>query len=285
MLDSSLILKLLKDKLIAKGRSDTTIKIYLFFVKKFLSFVNHPPPYSENDLVSFFAKLKEEGASERGRAYEQNSLRMVYRVMKRFFELMGWTWPFSKEDMPKLVEKPQPYVTFEDWKKMLNLARKNPVHTAMLWILWVTGCRREQLCRLLKKDFDPKSGKLTVPAMKGGQPVEWILPKPAVDAILQVISFKPHSPYLIPGKKGMIHPSTVTRVVDHYLKKAGIKARGAHSLRRGRATFLFKELGMRERELQAVMGWKTPTMPHKYIQLISEEERKRIYEKDPIYRL
>ena len=42
---------------------------------------------------------------------------------------------------------------------------------------------------------------------------------------------------------------------------------GWHSLRRGLTTWLY-EAGMREKEIQDLMGWKSPEMPGRYIKLV-----------------
>ncbi|MEM3978784.1 MAG: tyrosine-type recombinase/integrase [Fervidicoccaceae archaeon] len=279
------IIRLFEYKLVSKGRSPSTIKTYLFFVKKFLDFIKKPPPYTQSDLELFFAKLRKDGTSEAKNPYDPVSLRLAYAAMKRFFQLMGWSWPFSSSDTPRLKDKAQPFYTFEDFQKMVRLAQKNPVHEAILWILWLTGCRRSQLCDIKVSDVNLKDGMIAIPGMKGGEPTVWRLPDHVVKLLNLVIGRRDPNSYLFKGKKGKIHPDTITWLVNHYAKKAGIEPKGAHGLRRGRATFLYKELGMRERELQSALGWKTPTMPHKYIQLVSQETRRIIYEKDPSYRI
>ena len=58
---------------------------------------------------------------------------------------------------------------------------------------------------------------------------------------------------------------------------------GLHAIRRGVATWLFNA-GMRERELQDVGRWKSPSMPAVYVQLVPGQVDREVQKKHPMWR-
>ena len=69
------------------------------------------------------------------------------------------------------------------------------------------------------------------------------------------------------------------------LKKLGIyrKGLGWHSLRRSTTTILHKA-GLSEKELQTLGRWKSPTMPHTYILLSTEEVEEKARQVNPLFK-
>ena len=66
------------------------------------------------------------------------------------------------------------------------------------------------------------------------------------------------------------------------LHRAGMyrKGLGWHAIRRGYVTWLHRR-GVSETELTKLVGWKTPTMVHHYIQIDREETEHKVREVHP----
>lgn len=260
------------DRLRARDRSEQTILRYQYFCRDFQSVCGVKASYGAGDVDKYLACLRE-------RKLSQNYLKFAYYCLQSLYSFAEWKFPFKRGEMRWRTESPNKFYTFEEMMKVIAAARDSERDQAILWILWVTGCRRGDIVELRRRDHDFKKGEIRIPNVKAGRPVQWKLPG-NVNVLLEKLVGKE---WLFSEGDKKLHPNTINAIVERWSVRAGVESKGPHSIRRGRSTYLFSKLGMREREVQEAMGWQTPQMVMRYIKLLPGEAHNKIVEKDPLY--
>lgn len=118
--------------------------------------------------------------------------------------------------------------------------------------------------------IDYSSPHLVVRTAKGGDRRVRTLDDDTITALNSYLAVrKSKDPHLFVSEQGITF--SVTTLGNRFRKIARAsgfdKHIGLHAMRRGVTTWLF-QAGMRERELQELMGWKSITMPSQYVQLV-----------------
>ena len=222
------------------------------------------------------------------RKYEQKSgtyRRWIMYILKSLFENAKVEWPFVKRELPKLSKPSQPYLRVEDAEKLLAVAKKSSLlDYALVRLDAVTGARRKELASALLEDY--VRPHIRIRTAKGGEERVRTLDDvtcAALDAYLKKRRSK--SPALFVSSQGTpLTTQTLSTRFKALAKSAGFKkGTGWHSIRRGVTTWLF-EGGMRERELQEALGWKSAVMPGKYVQLVAGNVEKQVIATHPFFK-
>lgn len=136
-------------------RPETSILTYTNIAKKFATFLQEDRLPTDSDFRRYFIARRKEEVGER-------TLRKEFYALKRFAEVSDWNWPFKKEDVPYFEDEGvQPAQTPENIKKMI--AVKDALTKEECFYLAVAttfGCRRIELTRMRKRDYD--SGKIAL---------------------------------------------------------------------------------------------------------------------------
>jgi len=185
-----------------EGKSPQTVRMYTYYVERFLKDVKNP---NYRSALRFLAKLKKEG-------YSNKSLNLVVQALKSYFRFEGLDEDAEKLKSPKVPRSLPKSLTREDVKRLLNALRVSEV------------------CNLKIKDIDFNRGVLTVKGGKGAKdrivPLSGSLLK-EIDEYLE--TRKDGSEYLFVEirreKKDKISPKTVW----YLLKKYGNKANVTHA--------------------------------------------------------
>ena len=113
---------------------------------------------------------------------------------------------------------------------------------ALVLVLYYTGARVDMVRRATRKQYDPKTGRLTMVVSKGGAPMDWDLPEDCQAAIKASWKFQRRSPrhlYLCrePGS---------TSVLRRFAKLAGLDGivKGFHIFRKTSATHIAAKHGI-----------------------------------------
>ena len=222
------------------------------------------------------------------RKYESKSgtyRRWIMYILKSLFENAKVEWPFAKREIPKLSKPFQPYLKVEDAEKLLVIAKESSLlDYALIRVDAVTGARRRELANVLLEDYTRPH--IRIRTAKGGEERVRTLDAGtcnALDAYIKKRRSKSLALFVSPQGT----PLTTQTLSIHFkalAKSAGFKkGTGWHSLRRGVTTWLFQG-GMRERELQEALGWKSPVMPGRYVQLVAGDVEKRVVATHPFFK-
>jgi integrase len=213
-----------------------------------------------------------------------NYKRWGFDVLRQFFDAIDEPWPFKRGEGPKLGKVSQPYLTQDQAETLLELTKANPMHHAMFRVACLTMARRAELALINIEDFNPP--EIRIRTKKAGDERVVLLDATTIAAVVDYqdnVDFDTTTdgPLLsVTGRR--LSPDQIGSIFRGYRRQMGLpEGLGLHAIRRGVATWLYKQ-GMRERELQEWGGWKTATMPHKYIQLVPGEVAKEALKIHPL---
>ena len=206
--------------------------------------------------------------------------RWVVYALKGLFKAAKRDWVLDRREMPKLSKPNQPFLNLEQVESILDLAKDKPLHYALFRLMAALGCRREELVRMRDYDFDYAKSQILVRTAK--EEDNYIRTLDAQTCEILKLYLKSQgsrtsnqvSLFLLPTGRP-VSISYLASLFRTYATKLGLdKGTGWHSFRRGLVTWLY-EGGMREKELQELMGWRSPEMPSRYIRLSSSEVDKK----------
>lgn len=233
------VLPALKQELVLRAYSSSTIKTYINEVRVFLGAIgDHPAatytPQQLRDYLQYcFEQLK---LSENTLHSRINALKFYYeQVIKR--EKFFWDIPRPKKPMqlPKLLN--------EDELARLFNSIQNKKHKAILFTAYSAGLRVSEVVNLKLADIDGKRMQIHVRHAKGKKDRYVNLSPVLLDILRQYVKMVSPAPkeYLFESEQtGKAYPTrTVQQIFTNGKKKAGImKEVGIHSLRHSFATHL-----------------------------------------------
>jgi hypothetical protein len=179
---------------------------YLHTAKVFMEWLPHDPPATAGDFRDFFTWRRSKNISE-------STLRKEYFEIKKLADANHWPWPFVKEETP--VSKTKAFASshsIEDIEKIIA-AREGFTKAERFFLACSTtwGCRREELSRIIKRDYNTET--ITLHIAKRNVDVEHLIPdvlKPVFAAYhpdrltTTALSFAYHR---ICEKAGVPHPT------------------------------------------------------------------------------
>lgn len=216
----------------------------------------------------------------------QTQKKLALNVLKGLFRVAGASWEFTGREAPKASAPRRPYLTIRQARALLQNASNDPLAYALLRLDMILGARREELSRMQVSDYKPGEATIKVRTAKGGQERIRKLDLDTcriLDAYLRIR--RSRTEYLFVDKTGRpLSVGSLTVLFRRLADATGIpKGVGWHAIRRGVTTWLY-QAGMREKELQELMGWKVATMPHNYIQLVPGQVDEMAQARHPLIR-
>lgn len=246
------------------GKSDLTQKNYIQQIKNLSKYYNlSPDKLSKEDIRNYILYLiNDDKKSASAVNVALSGINFLYR------QVLNW----KKEDIGIPYQKQDrklPIVLNRQEIKRLIETPKNLKHKAVISMLYASGCRNAELCRLQIADID--SGRMLVRINLGkGRKDRYTLLGDYNLSILREYwnKYKPRL-WLFPGQnpKKPYSTHTVENVVKTAAKKCGIiKHVRPHILRHSFATHL-AENGVNIRIIQKLLGHKNIRTTMKYIHI------------------
>ena len=252
-----------------RGLSEETKYRYLRLIRLFM---DSEKDYTRQGVQAFLQSLKGRGTYKR----------WCFGVLKSFFECLEINWPFKSGEGPKLNKPLQPFLTEDECRTLLEMAQaESDTHFGMFRIAAVTISRRVEISRLNVSDYDGSS--IRIDTAKGGDPRVLTLDEETIKALDAISSGRGPNEALFRTSAGVrISPHALGAIFRKYRRRMGLpEGTGLHAIRRGVTTLMFKG-GMRETELQAFGGWKSPAMVARYVQLTPGEASMTALETNPL---
>lgn len=263
-------LKAFEQELVVGGFSNRTITMYLCYVKELLLFTKKTPDkLSRNDVISFMAYKKSQGAKD-------TTMALVYSSLHHFLK------NFAKSDVMEEIKRPKkgrklPVVMTQDEIKKLLKATKNLKERLVLMLLYSSGLRVSELTKLKINDLDIEERTAIVRGGKGNKDRLVILSENWASLLNEYIKRrKVKSDYVFCNSLGRpISVDSVQRMVRRTRIKAGInKNITPHSFRHSFATHLL-EKGESIRKIQELLGHSNLSTTQIYTS-VSKEELKKV---------
>lgn len=236
----------LKERLSApRLRAPGTIQSYMETADRFLSWLADGREPTASDYRQYFIYRREQNISER-------TLRKEFFHLKKLALANSWPWTFVAEDTPFSEEEPvAPALMPGDIEKLIkaqHLYLKSECFYLAVSTTW--GCRREELARIKKRDYDTES--ILIRTAKHGRRVRHLIPD-VLKPIFEAYRPKEHTPTAF---SIMFH-----RICDKAEVKLG-KGYSFHSIRRTLRTLLEWRLAKNSLPLSLVadyQGWSKTT--------------------------
>ena len=264
----TIFLQRMREELVRRTYSETTIRSYLHAVEAFRQHVqkrlDHLGP---DDLRRYQVYLLEDRKLANGTVVIQiSALRFFYmKVLKR--------WDM-KEDLPypKRLKQLPVVLSQEEVSRLIDSAR-NLFHRAMLLTMYAAGLRRSELCRLKVSNIDSRRMMLRIERSKNGVDRDVPLSSKLLDTLREYWRWMRPKTYLFPGTQNgwradkPITPKVIWEAVQQAAKRAGIQKHVTpHTLRHSYATHLL-EAGADIRTIQMLLGHADLTHTTVYLHL------------------
>ena len=190
--------------------------------------------------------------------------------------------PQSLKVPPKALEK----LTEEEQVRYLNMLFQYPDRTVAqpIALVYFTGIRRGDVCRLKAEDFDPKNKTLWLSKPKDGIPKFLPINNIAIGIIEQQPKFE-HG-YMFSNKYGeALDPNRLTRFGNEIKKAVGIVGknfRPIHGLRHNYATMLATSGQLHPIQIQHLLTHKDYRTTERYIDIDMQDMQKSVLKTDAI---
>ncbi len=263
------------------NKSTLTLTAYKTDLKQFFEWLSEndatvtiPEQVTRGHVNEYLAFLSSLGRSGVTRARKLAALKSFFTYMKD--EHIIASSAADTIHMPNKERKRKVVLRTDEYSRMLSEAGGNPRDFAILQLFLQTGIRVSELVAITVPDLDRQSHVLKVHG-KGNKERDIPLEKKSVQAVKSWLAVRPESQdqHLFLNYSGEgLSIRGVRKIVDKYLKKAGItKQISCHGLRR---TFGSAKAGkgMNAFQLQKLMGHERITTTIEYVEIGQEELRK-----------
>jgi integrase/recombinase XerD len=181
-------------------------------------------------------------------------------------EMGDYVW-WDKIPVPTVAEKPQQTATAAEAKAVL-LRCGSVRDKAIVAVLWSSGVRVGELCRMRIEDLLLNEGRVIIPKSKMGKARTTFLDDRAVKLLIRLVGKRTEGPVFL-GQRGRGAGKPLTENgVGQMLRRMG--APEAHAWRRGWATEMLRQ-GVGEIDVMRLGGWKSLAMVARYTQVAGEE--------------
>jgi site-specific recombinase XerD len=257
-----------------RNRSDATAGLYRESFERFWRWAAEvgidvdPAAVTTADVNAFTDKLV---ASD----LASTTVSIVWRNLRPFF-----TWwakevsapnPFTGADVPSVSgDQPIPVIDLDDIRALLatcsGASFEDRRDTAVVRVLFDTGCRLGELVRLRVADWDRRQDLLTLTGKTGTRVVS--LSPSTGEALSRYVRVRAQhrlagTDALWLSLKGALKDSGVNQLLARRCEQAGLPRLNPH---RFRHTFSheFRAAGGSEGDLMYLAGWSSTTMAHRY---------------------
>lgn len=251
-----------------EGKSPNTIRMYSYYVRKYLEWGGE---LKSRSALRFLAHLRKNG-------YSNRSLNLVVQALRTYFRFEGQDDEAEKLKPPKVPKSLPKALTREEIKRLLSVIPPTRKRDRLIvLLLYGAGLRVSEVCNLRRKDVDLERSLIVVRGGKGAKdrvvPISETLAR-TIKEYLQ--SREDGSEYLLVENrrknKDKISPKTVWYILKEYGKKAGVEVT-PHKLRHSFATHMLEE-GVDIRAIQELLGHSNLSTTQIYTKVTVEHLRK-----------
>lgn len=259
------IIDICNKKLILLNYSKNTVKIYNFYIKKFIESVGNKQASHLNskDFQGYIDNYKFTSVSQQNQIL--NAIRFLYKYgLSKKYAKVSFDRPRPEKKLPRVIEK-------EFLLKRLSLIT-NIKHKAILTLAYSTGIRVSELCNLKISDVDSKRMIIHIKNAKGRK--ERIVPLSTSVLLLLRVYFKIYKPieYLFNGQTRQKYShSSCNKIVKKYIGNNY----HFHLLRHSNATAML-EAGTDLRYIQKHLGHSSSKTTEIYTHVSTAQLQKLI---------
>lgn len=239
------IYKICEQKLYYLKYSKNTIKIYLFYIKEFLEYVDlNIQRINSNDFQSYLDNYEFTSISQQNQVI--NAIRFLYKYgLNKKYDKVSFERPRKEKKLPKVLDND---FIIEKLSKIENIK-----HRAILTLTYSVGLRVSEIINLRIEDIDSKRMVIQIRNAKGKKDRIVPLSKNVLILLRKYYSNKKPIFHLFNGQK--LNNYSIGSCQRLYKKYIDNKT-SIHSLRHSCFTYLL-ESGVDIRVIQAIAGHKS----------------------------
>ncbi|UNQ74076.1 site-specific tyrosine recombinase/integron integrase [Infirmifilum sp. NZ] len=259
--------------LIARNRSERTIRYFRSILESFLQFLDGKriSEVQLYDIDLFLARLRQSG-------WKPDSLYTAAVAVKRFLEFVGKEDALRGFELPRREKKLPRYLEPEEVKRMVEQA-DSIRDKLIVMLLFTTGLRVAELVNIRRTDIDLERRTIRVKG-KGAKERYVYFPQSVAELLAAYVSSN-DSEWLFPSSKdpsSHIHYTTVERVLKTLARKAGLSKKVTPHLLRHTFATLSLASGLDVREIQELLGHSNLNTTQVYAH-VSRERLRKDYER------
>jgi site-specific recombinase XerD len=246
--------KRMLEELQRRNYSPETARLYVGTVKEFARyFGKSPDKLGQEDLRQYqLYLLNERKLTVATIVARIAALRFVFvKVLRRPYRELDLVYPKCPERLPVILSE-------EEVARLIESASSS-YHRVILMMLYGTGLRREELCRLKLTDIDSQRMVVHVRQGKGNRDREVTLSPRLLEVLREYWKWRKPKIYLFPSQQRTRREQPITSKTVYYAvreaaRRAGIKKKVTpHLLRHSWATHLL-ERGTDLKTIQVLLG-------------------------------
>ncbi len=293
-----------------RGKSQNTVKEYLYDIRLFLRFLKVHKNYTNetefdkidisdvtvdqlksvslSDLYSYMSFLtSERNNSSSARARKVASLKSFFNYLTNKAKVLEYN-PASELESPKILKRLPKYLNIEESKRLLNaVSGKNKERDfAILTLFLNCGLRLSELVNINLNKI--KNNTLTVVG-KGGKERTIYLNNACIHAIQNYLKVRPvegvkdKNALFLSERKQRISNKTVQHIVKKYIVSSGLDPErySTHKLRHTAATLMYKYGKVDIRALQEILGHESISTTEIYTHVDNQQLRNAV-ESNPL---
>jgi len=251
------------EKLELMKYSGNTIRSYIRNLEAFMRFRKDLPlqERDESTVQDYLAMLSRNGKSESALNIALNAIKFYYETVcnmpKRLYSIRR---PRKRQQLPKVLAK-------QEIAKMIRQT-SNIKHRCLLSLMYSSGLRRGEVCKLKLTDIDSNRMTIFVRDSKGKKDRVTILSESLLDELREYYrQYRPKDYLFENSKQAALSPETVSKLVRQAAYRAKIKKRVTpHMFRHSFATHLL-ESGTDLRYIQTLLGHSSTKTTEIYTQV------------------
>lgn len=239
--------KRLFEELVSRGYSKKTVKAYLYYNERLVTYTNKSPrAITAQDITGFLAHLAETKSTSTV-ALALNAITFYHKTVYRRTICARLKHPKRPKILPTVLAK-------TEVKSMIDKT-VNPKHKTIIQLLYGTGMRVSEICALKMRDIDFERNSIHIKCAKGAKDRMGMLPQTCREILLKQQTLKTPNTHVFTGRSGgKINQGTIQKITKQATARAGISKRvSPHTLRHSFATHLL-ESGTDIRYIQKLLG-------------------------------
>jgi site-specific recombinase XerD len=252
------IIESMKKELLRRKYSIKTVKIYIYYVKRFLNHIKKEPKrINISDVKEYLNFLSKDNS---GSTLNVNLMAIKF-MMEEILHKRKYYYDIKFSKTPRKL----PVVLTQEEVKNLIRTIDNPKQKLMIKLMYSSGLRVSELVRLKVKDLEIENGFGWVRGGKGNKDRLFIIARSIKEELRNFIQNK--KDWVFQGQLGHYSTKSIYIIIKRAAKSAKInKNISPHTLRHSFSTHLI-ENGYDVTSVQALLGHKSPETTMIYVHI------------------
>ena len=264
-MDISETKKRIETELKIQGKSQRTIRMYLYFNEKFLEYSKKAPEQiTTDDIKSYLAELMAKGNDPSSVSLAKSALAFFYESMLERGIMLKIKTPKHRRKIPEILTREEVRILIDNAGSLRN--------KLLIEFMYASGLRVSECASLRVKDINMEEKSGLLKHGKGGKDRFFILSEELIKDLRDYsLELEEEQEFLFPGHSKEITSRAIQDIVKRAAKRTGIKKNiYCHGLRHAFATHLL-ENGTDIRIIQELLAHSNLQTTQFYTQISKQQ--------------